>query len=144
MSTVACINIADALVSLIAAATLPQAVTVERRWTAPLPREQIKAPLVLVVPIAVELDFETRGEYASDWQIALAIYAPASGTPATATVDALMELAEAIYLIARSNEALAEGRLIALNLEPMLDPEAIIGRGLFATIATLTYRSIAG
>lgn len=143
MSSVEAINIANALVSLIDAATLPLDVTVERRWSGPLARETLAAPLVLVVPVAREDEFASRANYGTDWQIALAVYAPVTGVPATASVDALMELAEAVFGVARANETLAPGRLIGLSADPMFDSDAVIGRGMFASIATLTYRSLA-
>ncbi len=143
MSTVKAIDIADGLVAAIGAADLGQPFTVERRWTGPLAREVVDKPLVLVVPVARDTEPAARGDWQTDWRIVLAVYAPVSGVPSRVAIDALVELQETVQEIVRGNEVIADARLVGIEVENLLDSEAVSGRGLFGSTAVLTYRTIA-
>lgn len=141
-------DIADGIKAELEAATLSQTFTVQRVYVPTTPLEEMAGVTLYVVGLDEKVilfgENTTRAFCEHQYTARIAIYAPASLSD-TAGLDALSDFRQEVIDLFKTNRTLAGvqgASLLELTNSPTYFPDALEGKGLFATVIQLVYRLI--
>ena len=134
------IQIADAVVAQLNAATFSQPLTATRAYVPSFQLPEMKELRVTVVPRALSSEPLDRSRDEFRYEIDVAVQQKVEPTPAA--IDPLMTLAEEIGDRFRSQRlaSFPGARCIEVKNAPVFSPEHLDERRLFTTVLTLVFR----
>lgn len=143
-----CVQISDAIVSLIEGATLNQSFTVERQWVEDQQRENMKETdpaFIVVVPRTLNVSaFDLKPRNAYNWDIGIWIDKVVDTT--TTDCDPIAEFMEQVVTLLATNRNFVIGpihaQLVGIGPHPTYDATQLLDIRVFRSVFVATYRVI--